>query len=156
MKRFEMPGAAGMILLSCRRIVEQGCAAQLLPPDRYSQKRKNFLTGGFVSIMTYVKVEWHWKQLPDAANPHRKLILYYACVNWIGIFLPYIISLAVSPGFCLVLEPFPYWNRRTGQLLLFGSSTGLAYIGQASANCNEEEIETDNDIVVTRIVFTTK
>ena len=128
MKRFEMPAAAGMILLSCRRIVEQGCAAQLLPPDKYSWKRKNFQTGGYVSIMTYVKVEWHWKQLPDAANPHRELILYYVCVNWIGICLLYIISLVVSPGFCSVLGPFLYQNRRTGQLLLFGSSTGLAYI----------------------------
>ena len=61
-----------------------------------------------MSIMTYVKVEWHWKQLPDAPNPHRELILYYACVNCIGICLLYIISLVVSPGFCSVLGPFLY------------------------------------------------
>ena len=42
MKRFETPAAAGMILLSCRRIVEQGCGAQLPPPGRYSLKRKTF------------------------------------------------------------------------------------------------------------------
>ena len=42
MKQFETPAAAGMILLSCRRIVEQGCGAQLLLPDKYSLKRKTF------------------------------------------------------------------------------------------------------------------
>ena len=42
MKRSEMLAAAGMILLSCRRIVEQGCGAQLLLPDKYSLKRKTF------------------------------------------------------------------------------------------------------------------
>ena len=68
-------------------------------------------------------------------------------MNWTGICLGHIISLAVSPGFCLVLEPFPHWNRRTGQLLLFGSSMGLAY---------RSGIETDNDTLVNRIAFTTK
>ena len=43
MKPLEKPAAAGMILLSYRRIVEQGCGAQLLSPYSYALKARNLL-----------------------------------------------------------------------------------------------------------------
>ena len=43
MKPLETPAAAEMILLSCHRIVEQGCGAQSLSPYRYALKSKKFI-----------------------------------------------------------------------------------------------------------------
>ena len=50
MKRSETPAAAGMILLSCRRIVEQGCGAQLLSPYRYALKSKEVIAENDVTM----------------------------------------------------------------------------------------------------------
>ena len=44
-------------------------------------------------------------------------------LNWIRIHPD--TNMVVSPGTCLVIEPLPYWNRRTSQLILFGSSVGF-------------------------------
>ena len=54
MKRFEMPAAAGMILLSCRRIVEQGCGAQLLSPYSYALKSRKFIAENDVTMFDNV------------------------------------------------------------------------------------------------------
>ena len=87
MKRFEMPAAAGMILLSCRRIVEQGCGAQLLVPGRFSWKRKAFsqrMTGGYVSIIT-LQVDWQ-ESSDQVLLIHIESIYAYAYVYMQNIF----------------------------------------------------------------------
>ena len=50
MKPLEKPAAAGNILLSCRRIVEQGCGAQLLSPYRYALKSQKFIAENDVTM----------------------------------------------------------------------------------------------------------
>ena len=78
MKRFEMPAAAGMILLSCRRRVEQGCAAQLLPPDRYSLKRKTFFAknDGRICVDHYI-----YKLIGTASSYQMLLIHIESCTT---------------------------------------------------------------------------
>ena len=50
MKPLEKPAAAGNILLSCRRIVEQGCGAQLLSPYKYALKSKEVIAENDVTM----------------------------------------------------------------------------------------------------------
>ena len=50
MKPLETPAAAEMILLSCHRIVEQGCGAQLLSPGRLALKSKKFIAENDVTM----------------------------------------------------------------------------------------------------------
>ena len=54
MKPLEKPAAAGNILLSYRRIVEQGCGAQLLSPYSYALKSKKFIAENDVTMFDNV------------------------------------------------------------------------------------------------------
>ena len=124
MKPLEKPAAAGNILLSCRRIVEQGCGAQLLSPYSYALKSKKFIAENDVTMFDNVwwslQVDWHWnKMLPI----HIESLSFVLQLNWIRIHQD--TNIVVSPGICLVIGPLPYWNRRTSRLLLFGSSVGF-------------------------------
>ena len=124
MKPLEKPAAAGMILLSYRRIVEQGCGAQLLSPYSYALKSKKFIAENDVTMFDNVwwslQVDWHWnKMLPI----HIESLSFVLQLNWIRIHQD--TNIVVSPGICLVIGPLPYWNRRTSRLLLFGSSVGF-------------------------------
>ena len=126
MKPLETPAAAEMILLSCHRIVEQGCGAQLLSPGRFALKSKKFIAENDVTMFDdlYMLIDWHLnKMLPI----HIESLSCVLRLNWIRIHHQDA-DMVVSPGICLVIEPLPYWNRRTSRLLLFGSSVGFCKV----------------------------
>ena len=79
MKPLETPAAAEMILLSCHRIVEQGCGAQSLSPYRYALKSKKFIAEKDVTMFDLYK-------LIDTGTRCSQFILraYPVYYDWIG------------------------------------------------------------------------